>query len=166
MHLFDINIPGGITFYESKVLGAGDKVTIVDTPFGKMGVVICYDLRFPELFRLMLEEGAEFVVIPAAFNTTTGPAHWETLLKARAIDNQVYVIASSPARNDNASYHAYGHSAVFNPWGDKLIEADEKEKVLEVEVDFNKLKEVRRNMPLLQHRRLDAYNKIGEKEKN
>ncbi|HYH01565.1 MAG TPA: carbon-nitrogen hydrolase family protein, partial [Bacillota bacterium] len=125
IHLFDIEIPGKVSFKESAVLKAGQELTWFDTEFGRFGVVICYDLRFPELFRLMADAGVQGVLIPAAFNLTTGPAHWETLMRARAIDNQVYIIGVGPASDSSAQYVAYGHSVVVDPWGTVLWEADE-----------------------------------------
>lgn len=157
MHLFDIDVEGGITFKESDTLGYGNEVTVVETKYFKMGIAICYDMRFPELMRLMVLKGADVIVIPAAFNMTTGPAHWETLLRARALDNQVYFVVASPSRNMDASYHAYGHSSVVNPWGKIVNEADEKECILYGEIDVEMIQKIRRELPLLQHRREDLY---------
>ncbi len=157
LHLFDIEIPGGISFKESAVLAAGEQITTFETEFGRCGVVICYDLRFPELFRLMNQAGVNLVVVPAAFNLTTGPAHWETLFRARAIDNQVYLVGVSPARDPKAAYVAYGHSLVVNPWGEVVYQADVAEEVGVVALDSVKLEEIRQGLPLLKHRRLDLY---------
>ena len=110
MHLFDIDIPEGITFFESDTLSPGQEVTTFETVFGHMGLAICYDLRFPELARMMTLRGANVVIYPAAFNQVTGPLHWEILLRASAIDNQIFVIAASPANHPQAVYAAYGHS--------------------------------------------------------
>ncbi|MTI54614.1 carbon-nitrogen hydrolase family protein [Geosporobacter ferrireducens] len=157
MHLFDIDVAGGIRFQESEILSAGEGVTVANAPQCPVGVSICYDMRFPELVRLMTLEGAKVIVIPAAFNMTTGPAHWELLARTRALDNQVYFIAASPARNLNTSYHAYGHSIVVNPWGTVIAQADEKEGILYVEIDLELVEKVRRELPLLAHRRKDVY---------
>lgn len=157
MHLFDIAIPGQIEFYESAVLAPGDELTTFNTEYGNYGVLICYDLRFPELFRLMIERGIIGVVVPAAFNMTTGPAHWETLFKARAIDNQLYMVGVSPARDENAGYIAYGHSLVVDPWGQIIWKADTEEVVVVVPMETDKVSQVRENLPLLAHRRLDRY---------
>ncbi len=164
IHLFDIDIEGGIRFKESDTLERGNQVTVVDTEYGKIGTAICYDMRFPELMRLMVLKGAEIIIVPAAFNTTTGPAHWEVTLRARALDNQVYYIAASPARNLNASYHAYGHSALVNPWGEIVSQADEKETIIYGEIDMKYIRKIRTELPLLQHRRTDLYELI-EKQK-
>lgn len=164
IHLFDIDIDGGIKFKESDTLGAGNKVTVVDTEYGKIGVAICYDMRFPELMRQMSLKGAKMIVIPAAFNMTTGPAHWNLTIRARALDNQVYFVAASPARNLNASYHAYGHSAIVNPWGEIIDQADEKETILYGKVDMEYVEKIRRELPLLKHRRLDLYDIVDKNE--
>jgi predicted amidohydrolase len=157
VHLFDINIPGGITFQESAVLTPGEQFTTFTTEFGRCGVLICYDLRFPEAFRLFAEDNTGLVIIPAAFNMTTGPAHWETLFRARAIDNQLFIAGVSPARDPGAGYVAYGHSMVVDPWGQILGQADAGEEVLVVPIDSQRLAEVRQGLPLLKHRRLDLY---------
>jgi len=160
IHLFDIDIPGKITFKESDVLSRGEEVTIVDTKFGKIGIGICYDVRFPEIFQIMEEEGAKFVVVPGAFNMTTGPAHWELLMRSRALDNQLYIAAISPARNLEASYHAYGHSMIVDPWGRILEELSEKEDFIYRELDFDYQQQVRRELPTRKNRRKDLYQTI------
>ena len=157
MHLFDIDVEGGIRFKESDSLGYGKDVTVVETEFCKVGVAICYDMRFPELMRLMALEGAEVIIVPAAFNMTTGPAHWDILARMRALDNQVYFVAASPARNMEASYHAYGHSCIANPWGTIISEKDETEGIVYGDVDLQMVSKVRRELPLLQHIRTDIY---------
>lgn len=159
-HLFDITIPGKINFKESAVLSAGDRHTVFDTDLGRFGLAVCYDLRFPELFRLMVDEGADTVLIPAAFNMTTGPAHWETLLRARAIDNQIYVAAVSPARDPDAGYVAYGHSMLVDPWGRIIGDAGEAETMMVLPVDPERNREVRQGLPLLKHRRHDCYRVV------
>lgn len=158
LHLFDVDIPGKIFFKESEIVKAGNKITVVDTPVVKMGVAICYDMRFPELFRIMTLEGSEIVVVPGAFNTTTGPAHWETTIRARAIDNQIYMVAASPARNEDLSYTAYGHSMVVDPWGKIIAEAGEGEEIIYADIKLSILQEVRDSLPLLKNRRRDIYN--------
>lgn len=157
VHLFDIDVPGKIEFKESAVLSAGDKVTLFETEFGKFGVLICYDLRFPEMFRLMAEAGAVGVFIPGAFNMTTGPAHWEVLMRARAIDNQQFIIGVSPARDETVSYVAYGNSIAVNPWGEVLWKAGAEETVQIVKLNLEEVDEVRERLPLLKHRRTDLY---------
>lgn len=157
MHLFDIDIEGGISFKESDTLGSGREVTVFQTPFCKIGLAICYDMRFPELMRLLAEKGAEVVVVPAAFNMTTGPAHWDSLIKVRALDNQLYFVAASPARNLKAVYHAYGHSSIVNPWGEVVVRGGAEEEIICGEVDLDYVDKIRNQLPLLKHRRRDVY---------
>lgn len=157
MHLFDIDVEDGIRFKESDILGYGSNVTVFDTEFCKIGVAICYDMRFPELMRLITLRGAEVIVVPAAFNMTTGPAHWHSLAKIRALDNQVYFVAASPSRNLDSSYVAYGHSLILDPWGDIISEAGIKEEIIYGSIDLKKIKKVREQLPLLKHRRKDIY---------
>lgn len=160
VHLFDIDIPGKITFKESDVLTPGEKITLVETEFGKIGIAICYDVRFPEMFQVMEQEGASLVVIPGAFNTTTGPAHWELLMRSRALDNQMYVVAVSPARNPRASYQAYGHSMIVDPWGRVLEELEEEEGYVYRELDFQYMDKIRQELPTRKNLREDLYKTI------
>lgn len=157
MHLFDINIDGGQYFKESDVLTAGDEVTVVDTELGKIGIGICYDIRFPEYFRILALEGAEIVILPAAFNMTTGPAHWEMSVRMRALDNQIYMVAASPARDENSSYVSYANSRVVNPWGEVISKADTEECIIYANICAKREKEIREQLPLLKHIRNDVY---------
>lgn len=157
IHLFDVDLPGGIRVKESSTLGAGKTITVAPTPFGPLGVAICYDVRFPELIRLMALQGAKIVVIPAAFNMTTGPAHWDLVFRTRAVDNQLFVVAASPARDVSAGYVAYGHSMVVDPWGGVIARAGDGEEVLTAALDFPTLDRIRNELPLLAHRRTDLY---------
>lgn len=157
VHLFDVQVKGGIQFMESKVLKGGDSITLVDTPWGKIGVMICYDIRFPELTRKMAKEGARLVFVPAAFNMTTGPLHWQTLFKSRALDNEIFVLGNSPARNPEASYIAYGYSLAVSPWGRIIAEMDEKEGTLIVDLNLDEIDEVREALPVWQQRREELY---------
>lgn len=157
MHLFDIDIKGGQYFKESDTLTPGDQVTVFDTEFGRMGLCICYDFRFPELARLMVDKGAQVIIVPAAFNMTTGPLHWELMFRQRAVDNQVYTIGAAPARDLNAGYHSWGHSIAADPWGKVLMEMEEKPAVKVVELELDEVKKVREQLPLLKHRRGDIY---------
>ncbi len=160
MHLFDIDVKGRITFKESDVLTAGDDFTIADTDFGRIGIGICYDVRFVELARIMAEKGAEILFYPGAFNQTTGPAHWELLFRSRALDNQVFCIGVAPALNMNASYHSYGHSIAVNPWGEVIAQAGEKEELVICEIDLSEIKKVREELPVLKNKRKDLYEVI------
>lgn len=157
VHLFDINVKGGQCFKESDTLTAGNEVTVFDTEFGKMGLCICYDLRFPELARLMVQEGAKVILVPAAFNMTTGPAHWEILFRNRGLDNQSFVVGTAPARDASSGYTSWGHSIVVSPWGDVVSQMDEKEGYMIQELDLDRVMQVRSELPLLAHRRLDLY---------
>lgn len=157
IHLFDIDIKGGQYFKESDTLSPGDTITVFDTPYGKIGVMICYDIRFPEIARLMVKEGAEIIIVPGAFNMTTGPAHWELTFRARALDNQVYTIGVAPARNIEADYISYGHSIITDPWGKILNKLDDSEGILVEELDLQQIHKVRSQLPLLKHIRKDIY---------
>jgi predicted amidohydrolase len=148
IHLFDIDVQGGQYFKESDVLSPGTQITVFDTEFGKMGVCICFDIRFPDLFIEMRKAGARMVFIPAAFNMTTGPAHWETLFRSRALDQQIYVLGCSPARDEKASYVAYGHSILTDPWGSVVCELGAEEGMLFAQIDPERVDRVRRQIPL------------------
>jgi predicted amidohydrolase len=157
VHLFDVTIKNGIQFKESEILTPGNQITVVLTQFAKIGIAICYDMRFPEVIRKMALEGAEVVFIPAAFNMTTGPAHWHTIAKARALDNQLYMVLCSPARNTEASYTAYGHSLIANPWGEIEKELDENDSILIHDINLKAVKSIRESLPLLKHRKPELY---------
>lgn len=160
VHLFDIDVPGKITFKESDTLTAGDSVTLFDTPFGKIGVGICYDIRFPELSMLMKKQGAKMLIFPGAFNLTTGPAHWELLQRGRAVDNQLYVAAASPARGPEGGYQAWGHSTVVSPWGEVVATCEHGEAIVYADVDLANVEEMRRNIPTTTQTRADLYELI------
>lgn len=157
VHLFDIDIKGGQTFKESDTLTAGDSDTVFDTEFGKMGVMLCFDIRFPELSRMMVNDGARIVFVPAAFNMTTGPAHWELSFRTRALDNQIYMVGCAPARDVSAGYISWGHSIVTDPWGRVIDMLDEKKGILLAELDMDYEEQVREELPLLKSRRKDMY---------
>lgn len=160
VHLFDIDVPGGQRFKESDTLTAGDQITVVDTPLGKIGLAICFDIRFSELFRVMGARGAQIILVPAAFNMTTGPVHWDLAFRSRAVDNQLFVAGCSPARDTGASYVAYGHSLVCNPWGTVVARLDEKAGVQVAELDLDDLARYRGQIPILSGRRTDLYETI------
>jgi len=157
MHLFDIAVEGGQYFKESETLTPGNAVTVFDTEFGKMGLAICYDFRFPELARLMVDEGAKVLIVPAAFNMTTGPAHWEVMFRSRAVDNQTYTIGIAPARAVDSCYVSYGNSIIVSPWGEVIERMDEKEGICIGTLDLDYVEKVRKELPLLAHRRKDYY---------
>lgn len=159
MHLFDVDIKGGTVCKESSILSAGQEMTVVSIPGLTLGVAICYDIRFPELSRLMTLAGAELLIFPAVFGWTTGPAHWELLMKSRAVDNQVFVVGAAPASIPGAQYQAYGHSMVVDPWGNILAMAGSVETMMTVDIDIHKMHTVREQLPLLKHRRPNVYQK-------
>ena len=156
-HLFDIDVKGGQQFKESDTLTPGNSDTVFDTEFGKMGVCICYDIRFPEMLRMTVNDGARMVFVPAAFNMTTGPAHWEISFRVRALDNQIYMLGCAPVRDSSTGYTSWGHSILTDPWGRVVKELDEKEGILLETIDLEHEDAVRQQLPLLKHRRQDLY---------
>ena len=156
-HLFDIDVEGGQSFRESDALAAGRDVTTFETPWGVMGLCICFDFRFQELARLMALRGAQVIFVPAAFNMTTGPAHWELLFRQRAVDNQCYTVGTSPARDNGASYTAWGHSIVCDPWGAVVKQCNEQTQISVTDLDMDKVTAIRRQLPILSARREDLY---------
>ncbi|XP_074286862.1 omega-amidase, chloroplastic isoform X2 [Silene latifolia] len=160
IHLFDIDIPGKITFKESQTLTAGETPTVVDTEVGRIGIGICYDIRFQELAMLYSARGAHLLCYPGAFNMTTGPLHWELLQRARAVDNQLYVATCSPARDAGAGYVAWGHSTLVGPFGEILAKAEHGEEMIIAEIDYSSIELRRTNLPLEKQRRGDLYQLI------
>lgn len=165
MHLFDIDVKGGQRFRESETLSAGNTITTFETEFGTFGLCICYDFRFPELGRLMALRGANLILVPAAFNMTTGPAHWETMFRSQALNNQVFAVGTAPAREEGACYVSWGHSIITDPWGRVVSQMEEKAGVLVTKLDLSFVQEVRDQLPLLRHRRTDVYT-LEEKGKS
>lgn len=155
IHLFDVRITESDERYnESESIEPGSKVTVVDTPFGKLGLAVCYDLRFPGLFRLMSEAGAELFALPSAFTAITGKAHWETLVRARAIENLTYVIAAAQGGYHANGRETFGHSMIVDPWGVVLDELPRGSGVVVARVDRERLTDLRRSFPVLEHRKL------------
>jgi predicted amidohydrolase len=155
-HLFDVDLDG-MRFRESSFIMPGDSVGVAETPIGVIGLLICYDIRFPEISRMVALRGAEIVIVPAAFNMTTGPAHWDTMFRARAIENQVFILAASQARVEGSVYEVYGHSMIVDPWGRVCAEADETEKIIYSELRAEELRNTRLRLPLLAQRRPGLY---------
>lgn len=154
-HLFDVNlIESNEQFVESESIEPGDRVIVLDSPMGRLGISVCYDLRFPELYRAMVDRGVEVITLPAAFTEITGRAHWETLVRARAIENLSYVIASAQGGFHVASRQTYGHSMIVDPWGTKLAEQERGIGFVVAEIDPEFQQTTRRNFPCLDHRRL------------
>lgn len=160
IHLFDIDIPGKMTFKESRNLTAGARPTIVDTEVGRIGIGICYDIRFQELAAIYAARGAHLLCYPGAFNMTTGPLHWELLQRARAADCQLYVATCSPARDDGSSYVAWGHSTLVGPFGEVLVTTEHEETTLIAEIDYSVIEQRRTYLPFQKQRRGDLYQLV------
>jgi predicted amidohydrolase len=154
VHLFDIDLPGRVTSKESDWITAGGGTAATPTPLGRIGQAICYDLRFPELFRRLSAAGAEIIVAPSAFTHTTGRDHWEILVRARAIENQCYVLAPNQCGEPAAGMRTYGHSLIVDPWGRVLASLDEQEGMAVAELDLDALADVRAHLPVHVHRRM------------
>jgi len=154
IHLFDVDIPGGAQLRESDATAPGDELVVVDTPLAQIGLSICYDVRFPELYRELTRQGAQLLVVPAAFTAHTGKAHWHTLLRSRAIENQCYVLAAGQVGEHNDKRESYGHSQIIDPWGTVLGDAADDEDLVVAEIDLELLEKTRQRMPCLDHRRL------------
>lgn len=154
IHLFDVAIEHGVTALESETRQHGEEVVVAETEFGKMGLTICYDLRFPELYRALVDKGAQVIFVPAAFTAFTGQAHWEPLLRARAIENQVYVIAPDQIGHNPKSFATYGNSMIVDPWGRIISRAPDLPAVITADIDLAYLAKVRAELPALAHRRL------------
>ena len=153
VHLFDVQVVGSAERYaESATIEPGDRYVVAATPLGRLGLAVCYDLRFPEQFRFMVEQGMELLVLPAAFTAATGKAHWETLLRARAIENQCYVIASAQGGKHANGRETYGDSLIIDPWGEILARLPHGPGVVLAEFDRERLASVRRQFPVLEHR--------------
>lgn len=155
-HLFDVNFKG-LHVKESDVFAPGDHMAVVNTELGCIGINICYDIRFPEMARHAALCGAELMLVPAVFNKITGPVHWHITMRARAVENQLFLAAISQGENRSSSYRSYGHSMVVSPWGEILGEAGENEEILIVDLKPEALEETRNRLPLLRHRREELY---------
>lgn len=154
IHLFDIDIPGKVSFRESDFMLAGKETRVTDTALGKLGQAICYDLRFPELFRNLTDQGAAMLAVPSAFTQTTGRDHWEVLLRARAIESQCYVFAPNQYGALTPKIHTHGRSMIVDPWGTVLATAPDGEGFAIAEIDPKRVQTIRKQLPSLQHRRL------------
>ncbi len=156
MHLAAIDLPGRATLSEARWIAAGDELATAATPLGQLGVAICYDLRFPELFRRLSTDGAQIIALPSAFTHATGRDHWEVLLRARAIENQVYVVSPNQSGEQPGVPRSFGHSMMIDPWGDVLARADaaDGEKIVFATIDLDRLAQIRAQSPALAQRRL------------
>ena len=153
IHLFDVDL-GDATYRESKHFAPGKEVVVAETTFGGIGLSICYDLRFPELYRAHADLGARFIAVPSAFMPQTGRDHWEVLLRARAIESQSFVIAAAQCGRHSPDRSSYGHSLIIDPWGTVLAGAKNEPAVIDAECDLGELDRIRREIPALENRRL------------
>lgn len=151
IHLFDVDLPGGETYRESNSIVPGDKAMLAETPFGKLGMTVCYDLRFPQLYRGLAQAGAELLSIPAAFTRVTGQAHWHVLMRARAIETGAFVIAPAMWGDHPGARQTYGHSLVVDPWGRVLADAGEGVGVVTAEIDLAEVAKARAQVPAWAH---------------
>jgi len=154
MHLFDVDLPGGESWRESASYAAGDRPVVVGTPLGPMGLSICYDMRFPDLYRALTDAGAQVLTVPASFTRPTGAAHWHVLLRARAIEAGVHLVAAAQTGVHEDGRTTYGHSLVVDPWGEVLLDMGEAPGIGYAEIDGTRLHDVRGRVPALQHRRV------------
>ncbi|OEG75019.1 amidohydrolase [Shewanella colwelliana] len=164
LHLFDVDVADGTGQYrESDTFCPGERITVIDTPFGRIGMSICYDLRFPELFRAMRAAGAEIIVLPAAFTKVTGVAHWMPLLQARAIENQCFVLAAAQwGQHNQGSRETWGHSCIVGPWGEVIAEKAEQVGWVSAKVDAKAVEAIRAKMPVAQHNRFSLPQLIAK----
>lgn len=156
-HLFDVDLPG-MRFHESHTFTPGDEITVFDTEYGRMGCAVCFDVRFPELFRAMAVRGAQVIFLPAQFNMTTGPAHWELAIRSRAVDNEVFLVAAAAARYEGFHYECWGHSMVVSPFGDILAQCGAEETILYSEIDLEQVGRVREQLPTFTRLRRELYS--------
>lgn len=154
IHLFDVDLANGVSLRESATRAPGEEITVAGTELGAMGLSICYDLRFPELYRALADQGARLIFVPAAFTAFTGAAHWEPLLRARAVENQAYVIAPAQFGQSPSSFETYGHTMIVDPWGKIIAELADGPGIASAEIDLSYLEKIRRELPALEHRRL------------
>ncbi|MCK0531983.1 MULTISPECIES: carbon-nitrogen hydrolase family protein [Sphingomonadales] len=153
IHLFDVDLATGESWRESAVYRPGEKVVAVDTPWGRMGLSVCYDLRFPDLYRALTNSGVTMLLVPAAFTVPTGQAHWHVLLRARAIEAGCFVIAPAQTGRHEDGRETYGHSLVIDPWGDILLDMEEKAGLALADIDLSRVEEVRGRVPAIANRR-------------
>lgn len=158
IHMFDIDLAGGESYRESANYQPGETAVITDLPWGRLGLTICYDVRFPALYRALAEAGAAFITVPAAFTRRTGEAHWHTLLRARAIENGCFIFAAAQGGTHENKRETFGHSLIIDPWGEILAEGGTEPGVVLAKIDPAKVDSVRKNIPSLQHGRRFSLN--------
>lgn len=160
LHMFDVALEDGPGYRESGEVSPGDDIVLCDTELGRIGMAVCYDLRFPEIFRIMAKQGADMMVLSANFTKDTGRAHWEPLIRARAIENTCYVAAAGQCGKKDA-FTAYGHSMIVDPWGEVLARAGDQEEILYAVIDTDRIRQVRKQIPSLMNTREDVYQLRG-----
>lgn len=160
LHTFDITLPDGSVTQESAHIKPGDKMVTIDTEMGCLGLSICYDIRFPELYRYLVLQGAQIIFAPANFRMSTGKDHWETILRTRAIENTCYIVAAGQYGKKHGKDHSFGDSLIIDPWGTVLTRAPERAGIALGEIDLDYLDKVRANLPSLKNRRADVYDTI------
>ena len=153
IHMFDIDLPGGESYRESNAYRPGSSTVVAETPWGRLGMSVCYDVRFPHLYRALAQAGADFLAVPSVFTVPTGSAHWHVLLRARAIENGCFVFAPAQWGEHTAGRHSYGHSLIVDPWGEILADAGERVGIISAHIEVARIAEVRRMVPSLQHDR-------------
>ena len=151
IHLFDVNINKKEIHRESLSFNKGKKIVCANSPWGKIGITICYDIRFPNLFTKLVKKGAKIILVPAAFTKPTGKDHWEILLRSRAIENTSFIIASGQCGKHHSGRETYGHSMIVNPWGKIIIKGDSDPAILNAIIDMNDIKKIRQKMPSIKH---------------
>jgi len=163
IHMFDVTLKNGETYEESKNYRPGDKAVVAKTPWGGLGMTICYDLRFPQLHRTLAKAGAKFITIPAAFTKTTGQAHWHTLVRARAIETQCFIFAATQGGRHENGRDTYGHALIVSPWGDIIAEGGSDPGIITADIDLKLIDEARSSIPSLSHDRLFDVTMIKAK---
>lgn len=153
LHLFDVDLPGEVTFKESSFVEPGNRIEVAETACGRIGMSICYDLRFPELYRRLADQGADIITVPSAFALATGRDHWEVLLRARAIENQAFVVAANQYGRHSEELVTYGRSMIIDPWGIPLAVAADGPGVTMAAIDLQRSESIRKRLPALTHRR-------------
>ena len=163
IHMFDVTLPDGKAIRESSSYRPGESAVVAATPWGKLGMTICYDLRFPHLYRALAQQGAEFIAVPSSFQHQTGKAHWHTLLKARAIENAAYILAPAMCGEHPGNRQTYGHALIVDPWGEVLADGGEEPGIVYADIDPARVSKIRAMMPSLGHDRPYALAPAGNK---
>lgn len=153
IHMFDVTLPDGKVIRESSAYRSGERAVLAETPWGKLGMTVCYDLRFPGLFRALAQAGAEFISVPSSFQRQTGKVHWHTLLRARAIENECFILAPAMCGDHSGNRQSYGHTLVVDPWGEIIGEGSESPEIVYAEIDPRRVAKVRGMIPSLEHDR-------------